>query len=242
MVLQYNFVFDRAGGLAQLNNPNWPQYVSTITRRRAASWRTAPTVRRWRRSTSANRSRERNPYRLVCGPAVDRQQARTLQFIPSNPAALHRGGRQAGQRSAGESVAPGLPARRAVHGQRPVPAGDQEQGRPDRDLGARERERHRLHERPAHRNGDRPASARSRSSARTAIRIRPSTIRLTDDGTRLLIPPASRFAIAVTIPAEGELVLEMPSSAQDGAARRSPPPASSTPTMERTIRRPCSAP
>ena len=32
----------------------------------------------------------------------------------------------------------------------------------------------------------------------------------TDKGTRLLIPPASRFAIAVTIPAEGELVLEMP--------------------------------
>ena len=32
----------------------------------------------------------------------------------------------------------------------------------------------------------------------------------TDNGTRLLIPPASRFAIAVTIPAEGELVLEMP--------------------------------
>ena len=30
------------------------------------------------------------------------------------------------------------------------------------------------------------------------------------DKTRLLIPPASRFAIAVTIPAEGELVLEMP--------------------------------
>ena len=32
----------------------------------------------------------------------------------------------------------------------------------------------------------------------------------TDNGTRLLIPPASRFAIAVTIPAEGELILEMP--------------------------------
>src|SRR5207302_5842516 len=29
-------------------------------------------------------------------------------------------------------------------------------------------------------------------------------------GTRLLIPPARRFAIAVTIPTEGELVLEMP--------------------------------
>jgi len=30
MGLQYNFVFDRAGGLAQLNNVNWPQWASTI--------------------------------------------------------------------------------------------------------------------------------------------------------------------------------------------------------------------
>jgi FtsP/CotA-like multicopper oxidase with cupredoxin domain len=29
MALQYNFVFGRAGGLAQLNNANWSQYVST---------------------------------------------------------------------------------------------------------------------------------------------------------------------------------------------------------------------
>ena len=30
MVLQYNAVFDRAGGRAQINNLNWPQWVSTI--------------------------------------------------------------------------------------------------------------------------------------------------------------------------------------------------------------------
>ena len=30
MLLQYNYVFDREGGLAQLNNPNWAQYVSTL--------------------------------------------------------------------------------------------------------------------------------------------------------------------------------------------------------------------
>ncbi|MET0529041.1 MAG: multicopper oxidase domain-containing protein, partial [Microvirga sp.] len=30
MLLQYNFVFDRAGGSPQLNNANWPQYVSSI--------------------------------------------------------------------------------------------------------------------------------------------------------------------------------------------------------------------
>src|SRR4029077_17117833 len=39
----------------------------------------------------------------------------------------------------------------------------------------------------------------------------------TDKGTRLLIPPASRFAIAVTIPAEGELVRETP--ARGGCAK-----------------------
>ena len=30
MVLQYNAVFDRAGGLAQINNVNWPQWVNTV--------------------------------------------------------------------------------------------------------------------------------------------------------------------------------------------------------------------
>jgi hypothetical protein len=31
MALQYNFVFDRAGGMAELTNPTWPQWVSSIT-------------------------------------------------------------------------------------------------------------------------------------------------------------------------------------------------------------------
>ena len=35
----------------------------------------------------------------------------------------------------------------------------------------------------------------------------------TDDGTTLLIPPANRFAIAVTMPSKGDLVLEMPPGA-----------------------------
>ena len=57
----------------------------------------------------------------------------------------------------------------------------------------------------------RPGSIRlSPSLARTAIPIPTVHYPPTDNGTRLLIPPASRFAIAVTIPAEGELVLEMP--------------------------------
>ena len=31
MVLQYNFVFDRQGGQAKLNNVLWPEFVSTLT-------------------------------------------------------------------------------------------------------------------------------------------------------------------------------------------------------------------
>jgi FtsP/CotA-like multicopper oxidase with cupredoxin domain len=30
MLLQYNTVFDRQGGMAQMTNPNWPQWVSTL--------------------------------------------------------------------------------------------------------------------------------------------------------------------------------------------------------------------
>jgi hypothetical protein len=33
MALQYNFVFDHAGGLAELNNPTWPQWVVCHERR-----------------------------------------------------------------------------------------------------------------------------------------------------------------------------------------------------------------
>ena len=44
----------------------------------------------------------------------------------------------------------------------------------------------------------------------------------TDNGTRLLIPPASRFAIAVTIPDEGDLILEMPERSGDAKAITAP--------------------
>ena len=70
-----------------------------------------------------------------------------------------------------DPVAARREARHAVHGERPVPAGHQEQARPDRDLGALQRERHRLHQRAAHRDGDRPASAdRHRRAGRQALR------------------------------------------------------------------------
>ncbi|MGD0532965.1 MAG: hypothetical protein ABSA62_12040, partial [Methyloceanibacter sp.] len=42
---------------------------------------------------------------------------------------------------------------------------------------------------------------------------------VTDGGTRLLIPPATRYAIAVTMPASGDLILEMPPRGGGATAR-----------------------
>ena len=108
-----------------------------------------------------NQSKPGTKYLTVwyAGPLSINNIAGSLQFIPSNLQRFTAADGKADQRCAGGSVAAGLQARRAIHGQRPVPAGHQEQGGPDRDLGARECERLCLHERPAHGNCDGAASA-----------------------------------------------------------------------------------
>ena len=55
MVLQYNYVFDRKGGLAQLNNANWPQFVSTLEPPKGSELADGRTARRWHRSISPAR-------------------------------------------------------------------------------------------------------------------------------------------------------------------------------------------
>ena len=178
MALQYNFVFDRAGGLAQLNNPNWPQWVSTITPPKDGELANG-TYRPLLAPVNFNQSKPGTKYFTVwyAGPLSIHNHRGQLPVHPQQSAAIHRGGRQSGQRCAGESIAPGLPTGRAIHGQRPVSAGHQEQGGPDRDLGARECERLCLHERPAHGNGDWAASAdRHRRPGRQSL-YQPSTIR-----------------------------------------------------------------
>ena len=125
MLLQYNFVFDRAGGLAQLNNPNWPQYRQHASRRpRATNWRTAPTGRCWRRSTSAS-PRPGTKYFTVwyAGPLSIRNNRGHFQFIPSNLQRFTAADGQADKDVPADPVAARPSARRAVHGQRPVPAG-----------------------------------------------------------------------------------------------------------------------
>jgi len=209
MALQYNFVFDRAGGLAQLNNLSWPQWVSTIAPPKPgelANGTYGPLLA----PVNFKQSKPGEAlYGLVCGAAFNPQSSREPSVHPQQSAALRRRGRQSGKRCACRPETAGLPAGCAIHSERPVSAGHQEHGWADRDLGARECERLCLHERPAHGNSDWATSADRHRwpgwKPYTTVQYPP-----TDNGTRLLIPPASRFAIAVTIPSEGDLVLEMP--------------------------------
>ncbi len=212
MVLQYNYVFDRAGGQrATQQSILGPMGQHDQAAGRQASWRRARTVRCSRRSTSCNRSRARKASpsgtRVRCRSAIERGQ---FQFIPSNLQRFTAFPGGPGKDVPADPSLARLSARRAVHRQRPVPAGHQEQGRPDRDLGARQCQRHRLHERSAHRDGDgQPPQDRHRRPGRDPLSGRsPSRVRERHDACS--IPPATRYAIAVTMPAEGDLILEMP--------------------------------
>ena len=176
MVLQYNSVFDRAGGLAQLNNPNWPQWVSTIKPPEGDELAKG-TYRPLLAPVNFVQSKKGTQYSTVwyAGPLSIRIRAGASSSSRAICSALPQPG---GRRDVpADPVAARLQARRAVHRERAVPAGHQEQGGADRDLGARECQRHCLHQRAAHRDRDRASIRRSPSSARTAIRIRRSTIR-----------------------------------------------------------------
>src|SRR5262249_44659368 len=161
MALQYNFVFDRAGGLAQLNNVSWPQWVSTITPPKPGELPNG-TYQPSLAPVNFKQSKPGTKYFTVwyAGPLsiLNPRAARKPPVHPQQCAALRRGGRQSRERCAGGSIAAGLPAGCAIHSQRPVSAGHQEQGRTDRDLGARECERLCLHERPTHGNRNGAAS------------------------------------------------------------------------------------
>ena len=94
MMLQYNFVFDRAGGSAQLNNPNWPQFVSTIVPPKdgelaKGTYRPLLTPVNFTETSKGTRYTDR----LVRRPALDQQPARRVPVHPDQPAELHGGRR-----------------------------------------------------------------------------------------------------------------------------------------------------
>jgi FtsP/CotA-like multicopper oxidase with cupredoxin domain len=222
MALQYNYVFDRADGLAQLNNYSWPQWVSTLIPPKEGELENG-TYRPLLAPVNFNQSKSGTKYFTVwyAGPLSINNHRGELQFIPSNLQQFT---------AADRNVGSDLPANPSLPDyQRDVQFTVNGQFQPLIKSKAGQTEIWVLANVSdiAYINVQLTETATGRhqpiaivgqdGNPYTAVHYPP-----TDNGTRLLIPPASRFAIAVTIPAEGELVLEMPERGGDAKTITAP--------------------
>ncbi len=217
MMLQYNYVFDRAGGSAQLNNPYWPQFVSTITPPKEDELAKG-TYRPLLAPTNFTETGKGTRYTTVwyAGPLSIDNRRGAFQYIPTNLMSFTAAD---GRTDMNMPADPSLPDDKrdmqfTVNGQF-QPVVRSKPGQTEiwvlsnvSDI--------------AYINVQLTETATGRhppiaivgqdGEPYGAVEHPP-----TDNGTRLLIPPASRFAIAVTMPAKGDLVLEMPD--RGGGAR-----------------------
>jgi FtsP/CotA-like multicopper oxidase with cupredoxin domain len=210
MALQYNFVFDRAGGLAQLNNLNWPQWVSTIIPPKEgelANGAYRPSLA----PVNFKQSKLGAKYFTVwyAGPLSINNHRGQLEFIPSNLQQFSAADPKAGGDVPADLSLPDYQrdVQFTVNGQF-QPVIKSKAGQTEIWVLANVSD-------IAYINVQLTETATGRhppiaivgqdGNPYTIVHYPP-----TDNGTQLLIPPASRFAIAVTIPAEGDLILEMP--------------------------------
>ncbi len=210
MVLQYNYVFDRKGGLAQLNNANWPQFVSTLEPPKGselADGRYSPSL------APINFARSKMGERAFTvwysGPLSIHNVRGLFQFIPSN---LQQFTPLDGKAENSVAADPAL-----SDAQRDVqftvnglfqPVIKTKPGQTEIWVLANVSD-------IAYMNVELTETATGRHPPIAIIgqdgNPYPAVhYPVTDGGTRLLIPPASRFAIAVTMPSTGDLVLEIP--------------------------------
>ncbi len=211
MVLQYNYVFDRKGGLAQLGNANWPQYVSTLSSPKDGELANG-TYRPLLTPINFERSAKGTQHFTVwyagkLGPYNNRGR---LQFMPSNLQTF-----TADQNPEQNSIPadPSLPGYQrdtqfTVNGQF-QPIVKSQPGQTEiwvlSNISDMAYMNVQLTETAT---GNHPKIAILGMDGNPSPAVHyPAT----DDGKRLLIPPATRFVIAVTMPKEGDLILEMPS-------------------------------
>src|SRR5947209_2367990 len=85
MALQYNFIFERARGLAQLNNPSWSQWASSIVPPKPDELANG-TYRPLLTPVNFSQSKVGTKYATVwyAGPLSIRNTRGRFQFIPSN--------------------------------------------------------------------------------------------------------------------------------------------------------------
>ncbi|MCZ4549361.1 multicopper oxidase family protein [Gordonia rubripertincta] len=206
MALQYNYVFDRSGDGATLNHPGWPQYLSTLT---------PPDPAQLADGT----------YRPVLAPTNFAETAKGSQYFTnwySGPLSPdnHRGQNQMVpqnlQTFTGEKTTiranPDLP-----DNERDVQFTVNGLFQPKLELEPGQTEIWvlanisdfaymplRLTETAT---GNHPTFAIVGQDGNPYTKVAGP---VGGDGTRLVVPPASRYAIAVTMPATGDLILDMP--------------------------------
>ncbi|MFH5229034.1 multicopper oxidase family protein [Antrihabitans spumae] len=206
MALQYNFVFDRKGGSNQLNNPIWPQFVSTLTPPEGSQLADG-TYRPSLAPVNFPETSEGSQYftNWYSGPLSTRNHRGQNQFIPGNLQSFTSD-------SVNVPANPGLPDNQrdvqfTVNGQF-QPALKVKPGQTEIWVLANISDFAYLPitlTETATGNHPKFTIVGQDGNPFTTVQ-RP----VEGDGTRLLIPPGSRYAIAVTMPETGDLVVEMP--------------------------------
>ena len=206
MALQYNFVFDRKGNGHKLNNAYWPQFVSTLKPpegTQLADGTYSPSLAPVNfADTTKGAQYVTNWYQGPLSPQNHRGQT---QFIPANLQNFTSG-------STNLPADPSLP-----ENERDVQFTVNGQFQPELKLRPGQTEIWVLAnisdiaympvQLTETATGNHPKFSIVGQDGNPYTQVqRP----VDGDGTRLLIPPASRFAIAVTMPKSGDLILDMP--------------------------------
>lgn len=210
MAFQYNYVFDRAGGSADLNNLMWAMWVSSIKSPKPGELAKG-TYRPSFAPVNFNQAKPGTKYATIWyeGPLSIRNHRGQLSLIPSNLQNFT---------SADHKKSKDLPENPLLPDYlRDVQFTVNGQFQPNIKSKAGQTEIWVLANISdfAYMNVQltETATGRHPKIALVGQDGNPYTTvshPLIGDGTKLVIPPASRFAIAVTIPSEGELILEMP--------------------------------
>lgn len=215
MALQYNFVFDRDGGSADLNNLMWPMWVSSLTPPKEGELANG-TYRPSFAPVNFNQAKPGTKYATVwyAGPLSIRNHRGQLSLIPSNLQSFTSANKK-------DDVPenPALPdylrdVQFTVNGQF-QPIIKSKAGQTEIWVLANVSDF-------AYMNVQLTETATGRHPKIAIVGQDGNPYRtvhypLAGEGTRLVIPPASRFAIAVTIPEKGELILEMPEIGKSSA-------------------------
>lgn len=216
MALQYNFVFDRQGPNPQFNNANWPQFVST-QKPPVPGELANGTYRPLLAPVNFPQSQKGSRFPTVwyAGPLSIQNMRGRFQFIPSNLQAFTASAGPAGNVPANPSLPDRLrdiqftvngqfqPTLRSKPGQTEIWVLSNISDMAYITVQLTETA-----------TGQHPKLAIVGQDGNPSALVRYPT---DENGTRLVIPPASRFAIAVTMPAEGDLIIEMPE--RGGGAR-----------------------